>query len=55
MIPRLDARKIAENDPDTLAAFHEAATVIGFGVAKRTAPALAEAWNDANTPDGAAR
>ena len=30
MIPRLDARKIAENDPDTLAAFHEAATVIGF-------------------------
>ena len=30
MIPRLDARKIAENDSDTLAAFHEAATVIGF-------------------------
>ncbi len=31
------------------------ATVIGFGLARATAPGLVAAWNDANTPDGAAR
>lgn len=30
MIPRLDARKIASNDPETIADLREAATVIGF-------------------------
>ena len=30
MIPRLDARKLASNDPETIAAMKEAATVIGF-------------------------
>jgi isopenicillin N synthase-like dioxygenase len=30
MIPRLDARKLACNDPETIAEMHEAATVIGF-------------------------
>ncbi|GGX63890.1 hypothetical protein GCM10007385_36360 [Tateyamaria omphalii] len=28
-------------------------TVFGFGVARRTAPDLVDAWNDANTPNGA--
>ncbi|WP_299767992.1 branched-chain amino acid ABC transporter permease [uncultured Tateyamaria sp.] len=32
-----------------------AVTLIGFGIVRATAPALAEAWNDANTPDGAPR
>ncbi|APX11473.1 branched-chain amino acid ABC transporter permease [Tateyamaria omphalii] len=32
-----------------------AVTLIGFGVARATAPALAEAWGEANTPDGATR
>lgn len=27
-------------------------TIVGFWYARRTAPDLAEAWNDANTPDG---
>ena len=30
MIPRLDARKIASDDPETIAALREAATVVGF-------------------------
>ena len=30
MIPRLDARKIATNDPDAIAGMREAATEIGF-------------------------
>lgn len=30
MIPRLDARKLAGNDPDTIAAMRDAATAVGF-------------------------
>ncbi|WP_415402928.1 branched-chain amino acid ABC transporter permease [Tateyamaria sp. SN3-11] len=32
-----------------------AVTVAGFALAKVTAPGLVEAWNEANTPDGATR
>ncbi|MEX0309055.1 MAG: branched-chain amino acid ABC transporter permease, partial [Tateyamaria sp.] len=32
-----------------------AVTGVGFAIARRTAPGLVEAWNDANTPDGATR
>jgi branched-chain amino acid transport system permease protein len=31
-----------------------AVAVIGLGIARATAPALREAWNEANTPGGAA-
>lgn len=36
MIPRLDARKLASNDPETIAAMKEAATVIGFATVHST-------------------
>ncbi|MFK7762819.1 MAG: isopenicillin N synthase family dioxygenase [Roseobacter sp.] len=36
MIPRLDARKLASNDPDTIGQMHEAATVIGFATVHST-------------------
>ena len=36
MIPRLDARKLASNDPETVAQMREAATVIGFATVHST-------------------
>ncbi|MEM9577170.1 MAG: 2-oxoglutarate and iron-dependent oxygenase domain-containing protein [Pseudomonadota bacterium] len=36
MIPRLDARKLASNDPDTIAQMREAATFIGFATVHGT-------------------
>ena len=36
MIPRLDARKLATNDPQTIADMREAATVIGFATVHST-------------------